>query len=137
MDILVNNSWVRPIYFSATVPRDHYLGLDEYLVSEGFNLRLMPVKTNAEEYIGEQYSVNTEALYDQILNKYVWGDWANSTYLDPESYRMISFVINYVYGAAADGLIAEGKTEKAKEVIQDALDKLPKRIYRLMDSYAY
>lgn len=137
MDILVNNNWERPIYFSATVPRDHYLGLDEYLVSEGFNLRLMPVKTNAEEYIGEQYSVNTEALYDQILNKYVWGDWANSTYLDPESYRMISFVINYVYGAAADGLIAEGKTEKAKEVIQDALDKLPKRIYRLMDSYAY
>src|SRR5690606_40385233 len=42
MDILVNNNWERPIYFATTVPSENFMGLDKYLVSEGFALRLMP-----------------------------------------------------------------------------------------------
>src|SRR5690606_26951190 len=45
MDMLVHNNWERPIYFAATVPPSQRFGLDDYLVSEGFAYRLMPIKS--------------------------------------------------------------------------------------------
>src|SRR3546814_10253228 len=43
MALLVNNNWERPVYFASTVPSENFMGLDNYLVSEGFALRLMPI----------------------------------------------------------------------------------------------
>src|SRR5690606_35381428 len=77
------------------------------------------------------------ALLEQIKNKYTWGNMAQSPYLDPESYRMVSMVLNNVYSAAATALIEEGRTEDAKLVLNDALTQMPKRIFRIMDSFAY
>lgn len=133
LDILANNNWERPIYFATTVPAEHYMGLDNYLVSEGFTLRLMPIEAAAEQ----GNPVNTDALYDQIKNKYVWGNMNEAPYLDPETYRMISLVLNNVYSAAAEGLLAEGRIEEAREVLADGLANMPDRIFRIMDSYAY
>src|SRR5690606_40344025 len=51
LDILVHNNWERPIYFARTVPSDNYIGLDNYLVSEGFTYRLVPIQAATEENI--------------------------------------------------------------------------------------
>src|SRR5690606_25280830 len=98
-----------------------------------FTLRLMPIEAAAEQ----GNPVNTDALYDQIKNKYVWGNMNEAPYLDPETYRMISLVLNNVYSAAAEGLLAEGRIEEAREVLADGLANMPDRIFRIMDSYAY
>lgn len=134
MDILSNNNWERPVYFATTVPADNYMGLDRYLVSEGFALRLMPV--NVEENT-PQGLVNAPVLYDHVMNKYTWGNIRNSPYLDPESYRMISLILNNIYAAPAEVLIAEGKTDEARNLLNNALEFMPERIFRVMDSYAY
>ena len=134
MDILVNNNWERPIYFATTVPSDNYMGLDKYLVSEGFALRLMPV--NVEDNTS-QGLVNTDALYDQAMNKYVWGNIRDARYIDPESYRMISLILNNIYSAPAEALIAEGSVEEARNLLNKALASMPERIYRIMDAYSY
>src|SRR5690606_29472061 len=134
MDILSNNNWERPVYFATTVPADNYMGLDQYLVSEGFALRLMPI--NVEENT-PQGLVNADALYDHVMNKYTWGNIKNSPYLDPESYRMISLILNNIYAAPAEVLIAEGKTDEARNLLNNALESMPERIFRVMDSYAY
>jgi hypothetical protein len=44
-DIVKTNNWQRPIYFSATVGGDNYIGLDEYLVNEGMGKRVVPYKS--------------------------------------------------------------------------------------------
>ncbi len=134
MDILVNNNWERPIYFATTVPSENYMGLDKYLVSEGFALRLMPINKEANT---PQGLVNAEALYDHAMNTYVWGNIENTRYLDPESYRMISLILNNVYSAPAEVLIAEGKVDQAKDLLNKALESMPERIYRIMDAYSY
>jgi Permeases of the drug/metabolite transporter (DMT) superfamily len=134
MDILVNNNWERPIYFATTVPSDNFMGLDKYLVSEGFALRLMPINVKQNT---SQGLVNADAIYDHALNKYVWGNIRNSPYLDPESYRMVSLILNNVYSAPAEALIAEGKKEEAKKLLNNALEYMPERIYRIMDAYGY
>ncbi len=134
MDILVNNNWERPIYFATTVPSDNYLGLDKYLVSEGFALRLMPISVADNT---SQGLVNADALYDHVMNKYVWGNIKDASYIDPESYRMISLILNNIYSAPAEALIAEGRTEEAKSLLNNALESVPERIYRIMDAYSY
>lgn len=134
MDILVNNNWERPIYFATTVPSENYLGLDKYLVSEGFALRLMPISKAPNT---SQGLINAEAIYDHVMNKYEWGNIHNSPYVDPESYRMISLILNNIYAAPAEVLINEGRTEEAKKLLLNGLENMPERIYRIMDAYGY
>ncbi len=134
MALLVNNNWERPVYFASTVPSDNFMGLDDYLVSEGFALRLMPINMQPNT---SQGLVNADAVYDHVMNKYEWGNIKDASYIDPESYRMISLILNNIYAAPAEALIASGETDRAKALLNDALDRMPERIYRIMDAYGY
>lgn len=133
-DILVHNNWKRPIYFATTVPNSNYLGLDNYLINEGFALRLMPVKFNkTEEQMRMGETVNVDALYDNTMNKFVWGNMAKAHYLDHESYGMLSLIINN-FSTLSQTLYEEGRTEEAKKVLERCLTVVPKRIYSLGQS---
>lgn len=136
MDILANNNWKRPIYFATTVPEDNYMGLDKYLVSEGFALRLMPLATAADA-ADKRVLVNSEALYNNITKKYTWGNMANSKFLDPESYRMIGLISGTIYGTSVRSLFAEGKNKEAQEVLNSLYNNMPKKVYRMADVYSY
>ena len=134
MALLVNNNWERPVYFASTVPSENFMGLDNYLVSEGLALRLMPINMQPNT---SQGVVNADVIYDHVMNDYTWGNIRDASYIDPESYRMISLILNNIYAAPAEALIAAGKTEQAKELLNDALENMPERIYRIMDTYSY
>jgi len=137
MDVLSNNNWERPIYFATTVPSTHYMGLDNYLVSEGFALRVMPVALPDSLKVMQRDMVNGDNVYKQVLNKYQWGNIKNSRYVDPESYRMISLILNNIYASPAEQLIAEGKTEEARALLLDLFEHMPDRLFRALDSYGY
>src|SRR5690606_7973008 len=133
-DILVHNNWKRPIYFATTVPNSNYLGLDNYLINEGFALRLMPVKFNkTEEQMRMGETVNVDALYDNTMNKFVWGNMAKARYLDHESYGMLSLIINN-FSTLSQTLYEDGRKEEAKKVLERCLAVVPKRIYSLGQS---
>jgi tetratricopeptide (TPR) repeat protein len=132
--VLSNNNWERPIYFTATVPSEFYMGLDKYMVSEGWTLRLMPIEAGNQQ-AGEL--VHADAVYDHIKNKYKWGNMNKSPYLDPETYRMLSLILNTVYSKPASVYIEEGNIERAKEILYDALENMPPRLFRSLDSYGY
>lgn len=61
-EIVKSNNWQRPVYFSATVTDDNFIGLDEYLVTEGMARRLVPFK---EE--GRQFRVNEDLTYKNMM----------------------------------------------------------------------
>ncbi|SEM14163.1 Protein of unknown function [bacterium A37T11] len=128
IDVLVHNHWKRPIYFATTVPSSNYMGLDKYLVSEGFAYRLMPIMKDsiADDPDGEK--INTDALYNNVMHKFVWGNMHNAKYLDPESYGLIGLVINN-FTSLSDALLAEGKTDSARKVLDKSLSAIPERIY--------
>ncbi len=126
MDILVHNDWERPIYFTATMPASQLLGLDDYLVSEGFALRLMPVHNNIDEADGQPL-VNTEVSYDHIMNRFAWGNMNGSNYLDPMSLMMVGQSLK-LFSDTAGMLIIEDKKEEARNMLNRALDVMPERI---------
>src|SRR5690554_3987663 len=128
-DILVHNNWERPVYFAVTVPTENYIGLDNYLYTEGFAYRLMPIKqenTGNPEIMVDK--VNPYAMYTNTLDKFVWGNIKDAKYLDHESYGMINVIINN-FTTLANSLLAQGKTEEARAVMNRANDVIPERIY--------
>ncbi|WP_442795713.1 protein O-mannosyl-transferase family [Pelobium manganitolerans] len=127
LDILVHNKWERPIYFAFTVPNSNFLGLDNYLFSEGFALRLQP-KTKAtipsESPLGPTETVNTKEMYTNMMTKFDWGSIKTSPYLDPESEKMVFLSVNK-FNELAKNLIFEGKTDSARNVIKECLKVMP------------
>lgn len=137
LSILANNNWKRPIYFTTTTPSQYYLGLDKYLISEGFALRLIPVDTkiaNAEEEGSVQ---DTDSVYDKIMNKYKYGNMGNAKYLDPDSYRYITYYLSSIFGETAQNLLLAGKKKEAHDVVLKAYENLPKKVYQMGEAMSY
>ena len=123
LDIIANNNWKRPIYFAITVGRDKYLNLQDYFQTEGFAYRLVPIKTPSEN--GQVGSVRTDVMYDNIINKFRWGNMNDSrVYLDENNIRM-SMNVRNSFVRLADGLIAEGKRDSAIAVLDRCNELVP------------
>ena len=127
-DILVHNNWERPIYFTVTAPSDNYIGLDNYLYTEGFAYRLMPIKHDTSEPESAIDKANPYAMYGNVMDKFVWGNIHDAKYLDHESYGMINVIINN-FTTLANSLLANGKTDEARKVMNRAYEVVPQRIY--------
>ena len=126
LDILANNDWERPIYFTGGSYADsEYMWMKEYLQLEGLVYKLVPIKTplnSNNPYIMGR--LDSDLMYD-IVMKWSWGNSESSTiYHDPETRKnSISFRSNMA--RLAEKLIDEGKNKKAKEVLDLAIHKMP------------
>jgi hypothetical protein len=123
LDIIANNNWKRPIYFAITVGRDKYLNLQDYFQAEGFAYRLVPIKTTAAS--GQIGSVRTDVMYDNILNKFKWGNMNDpKVYLDENNIRM-SMNVRNSFVRLADGLLEQGKRDSAIAVLDRCNELVP------------
>lgn len=136
LSILANNNWKRPIYFTTTTPEENYMGLDRYLVSEGFALRLMPINVGLADGDASALS-NVDQTYDNIVNKYKWGNIGHAKYIDPDSYRYISMYVGNIFGETAQILLAQNKKEEAHKVVNSAYENMPKRAYLMSEVMSY
>ncbi|HCU44114.1 glycosyltransferase family 117 protein [Sphingobacterium faecium] len=134
MSVLANNNWQRPIYFSSMVPSENLMGLDKYMVDEGFAKRLMPIDAKLSE--GESL-INIDKLYKNIVEKYAWGNIHQATYIDTDSFRFAGMYAEEIFGKAARTLFAQGKTEQARQVAVKAFNELPQRLYSMADVTSY
>ncbi len=134
--ILANNNWERPIYYTITTPESNYMGLDRYLVNEGFAYRLMPVDFGLQE--GDPSTIeNIDQIYDNVMNKFSWGNIGNASYIDPDSYRYISMYVGSIYGQSAQQLLSAEEKDKAKNLVLNAYENMPKRAYLMSEVMGY
>jgi hypothetical protein len=115
MDILAHNNWKRPVYFTVTVPNQNMLGLDKYLYNEGFTYHLLPLQPDTT--VRPLEASNTMVMYNNMMNKYKWGNMKNARYLDHESLTMFYPLISRLYLNLADNLIKEGHADLAKNTL--------------------
>lgn len=123
LDLIANTNWERPIYFAVTVGSDNYLGLEDYFQIEGLAYRLVPIKHKSKD--GQTGEVNTVAMYENMVNKFQWGNMhLPEVYHGTETERMS---LNYrsMYARLANALIAEGKTEEAKKTLDRCMEAIP------------
>lgn len=124
LDLIAHNDWKRPIYFAVTTGDEAYVGLKKYFQLEGLAYRYVPIKqTEMEEAQGGR--VNTEVMYDNIMNKFLWGGMdKKGVNLDENCVRMVGN-LRMQMGVLAGALINDGKNQKAKAVLDKCLKVMP------------
>jgi len=135
LDVLANTNWERPIYFTGGAnAEEEYIWLKDYLQLDGLAYKFVPIKTSSKTENGRSRSVldlgriDTEIMYNNVKK---W-DWKNSNsdaiYVDVETRKNgISFRNNLV--RLAEEFIKEGNNEKAEEMLDLSLDKMPVKRY--------
>ncbi len=126
LDILHNNDWERPIYFTGGSYDDsEYFWMKDYLQLDGLVYKLVPIKTPIDPNNPYQMCrIDANQMYDIVMK---W-DWGNSDspdiYHDPETRKnSISFRSNIT--RLANALIEDKQVEKAITVLDLAMDKMP------------
>jgi hypothetical protein len=125
LDIIAHNDWERPIYY-VTGYQDDALGLEEYLQLEGLAYRLVPVKSANKGWL-DYGRIDTDILYENMMKKFVWGGASEKNVnLDYNHIRTIMVVkARLNYARLAKALAAEGKNEKATEVLDYCMKTFP------------
>jgi hypothetical protein len=124
MDLISTNKWIRPVYFSTTVPSTQYKGLEKYFIQEGLAYRLAPVKTDKPEQ-GEFGMIDPLVMYDNMMNNFKWGNAADpKVYLDENNKRMFSN-FRRIFGTLGKELLIRGDTAKAVEAAHRGLEIVP------------
>jgi len=121
LDMLQTNNWERPMYYAITVSPDQFVNLKPYFQQTGMSYQIVPM--NTQDNI---LSINTEKMYDNVMNKFQWGGIDKpGTYVDETIMRMCKSYRMYLFGALASALIHEGDKERAKAVLDKAMEVLP------------
>jgi hypothetical protein len=130
-DIINNNNWERPICFTGgSFSDEDYLWMKDFLQLQGLVYKLVPVKTPIDEENApmDMGMIDSDAMYD-IVMKWDWGNGDSKTiYHDPETRKnSISYRTNMA--RLMEQLINEGKLDKAKKIIDLAMNKMPMEYY--------
>jgi hypothetical protein len=125
LDLIAHNNWERPVYIVSTTGRETYLGMDDYLRLEGFAYRLVPLKQpSGQNRIG---GVNTDAMYDNLMNRFVF-DIKKPGFLISDDVLRMTITMRNSYSMLAEALVAENKMDQAVEVCDRIQDMIPDRI---------
>jgi hypothetical protein len=125
LDLLATNNWKRPVYFAITTGGDSYIGLENYFQLQGLAYRLVPVKTKSID--GQTGSINTKVMYDNLMNKFKWGNIQNPhIYLNQDNMRMIMNFRNN-FARLANNLIIQGKKDSAIAVCDRCIKVMPEK----------
>jgi hypothetical protein len=125
LDLVAHFNWDRPVYFASSVGDDNYMGMQNYFQLEGFAYRLVPFRTiNDGGSIGY---IDTDILYDNLMNKFTWGRMNEPDVLiENYNIRVLSIMkIRDVFYRLADALIKEGKKDKAEKVLDKIVELTP------------
>jgi hypothetical protein len=124
MDLLSTNRWGRPVYISTTVPSEQYKGLEKYFVQEGLAYRIVPIRVDEPDQ-GEFGIIDPYVMYDNMMNKFKWGNATDpSVYLDENNRRMFSN-FRRIFGNLGRALLNNGDSARALEAAYTALEIVP------------
>ncbi len=120
LDILANNDWERPLYFSGgSFDSAEYLWMKEYLQLDGMAYKLVPIRTQNRSPF-EMGRIDSDLMYD-IVMKWEWGNSGSpDIYHDPQT-RSQGLSLRSNMARLVETLIEENKIEKAREVIDLAM----------------
>ncbi len=128
LDIIANNDWKRPIYFSGGSFDDaEYIWMKDYLQLDGLAYKLVPIKTERPNSF-EMGRIDTDLMYD-IVTQWDWGNAGDPNIYHDTQTRIQSVSYRGNLARLMEKLIAENKIEKAKDIIELSLTHMPVEIF--------
>jgi hypothetical protein len=130
-DMLAHNNWKRPICFTTTLGSSNMIGLQPYLYKEGFTYRLIPFEKDTANH-AQLSKTNSLVMYDNVMNKFRFGNYKTARYLDHESTNMFYPVLVTTFLDLARGLEQDGHADLALKALHKYDAVLPD-IYPYID----
>jgi len=126
LDLLATNNWERPLYYAITVSEDNYLSLDNFFQMEGLAYRIVPFASQGDMF--GRGGINTDAMYENMVNKFRWGGVENpDLYLDENVLRMLGN-FRSSFARLALQLIGENKPDSARRALDKCLEVIPDKV---------
>ncbi|MDU1889800.1 MAG: DUF2723 domain-containing protein [Dysgonomonas sp.] len=120
LDMMYNinkDDWKRPIYYAVTIGNEVPLKLDNHSALEGITYRILPGTPDST-------GVNTDVMFDNLVNKYKWGGIENpKVYLDENNLRMCR-TFRIMFSQLITALLEQGKTDKALQALDRCIEAI-------------
>ncbi|MCK9499342.1 MAG: hypothetical protein M0Q45_07540, partial [Bacteroidales bacterium] len=139
LEFIRSNDWERPIYFTS-IGGPNVVGFENYFQNEGFSYRMVPIETTNSR--GSR--IDKEIMYDNIMNKYRWGNMNDpNIYIDHTINRTTKVVrirdnfkdLILEFAKAGDTVKAKSLIAKSEELMP--LSIFPPSLYDIDFAYAY
>ncbi len=127
IDLIASNINDRAIYFAVTCKNEKLLNLNDYMQMEGLALRLIPEKNKSIRGLSIYGSgkVDTDKAYDNIMNKWAWGNFDKvETFID-ESYAAELQAMRIVMMRTSQDLLLAGDKKRAADVAKKFFEGFP------------
>ena len=124
---LNKEGWKRPIYFAPTVGAEMYMSLNRYFRLVGLAYQIVPLSG------GGTQACDVDKLYDNMMNKFVWGNIDDpNVYLD-ENNRRMSLTQRRMFQTLIEQLLNIGDKERALKAAEFCVKQIP--AYNIPDDY--
>ncbi len=125
LNMIAANDWERPIYIDHSLLYTNNIFFTDWLQFEGLAYRFVPVKTESRAM--NMGHINTSILYENVMNKFVWGNVNHpDVFLDDYNKKAIRIIqARYMFARLAEALVNEGQNKKAEEVIDKMFELFP------------
>ncbi len=125
LNMIAANNWERPIYIDHSLLYTDNIHFLDWLQFEGLAYRFVPIKSQRQGIMNGH--IDTDILYDNVMNKFVWGNVNDpDVFLDEYNKKQINIMQSrYMFARLADALNSEGKKEKAIEVVDRMFEIFP------------
>ncbi|MRI02516.1 DUF2723 domain-containing protein [Kriegella sp. EG-1] len=124
LDIVANNDWKRPLYFSGGSFDDaEYIWMKDYLQLDGLTYKLVPIKTERKNAF-DMGRIDTDLMYD-IVKKWDWGNSGSDEIYHDTQTRIQGISYRSNLARLTEALIKEEKIDKAKEIIDMSITNMP------------
>jgi hypothetical protein len=138
LDIIANNDWKRPIYFTGgAFGDDDYIWMKDYLQLDGLCYKLVPIKTPVDRANPfDMGRVDPEKMYS-LVSKWDWGNSGTNIYHDVET-RKNGITYRGNLARLIEALINNNEPKKAEEIADLAMEKMPVDVfgyYTLLEPY--
>ncbi len=128
LDIIASNMWERPIYFAVTTRLEKMFGIQDYMQLEGLALRLVPIRGSSDlrsyGVVGSG-SVNAEAVYENVMNKFRWGNFDKYDLFVNNSYAPSVQSHQLMFRRTALSLLEKGKNNEAIALMDKYFEAFP------------
>ena len=126
LDIIANNNWERPIYFTGGAFGDEdYLWMKDFLQLDGMCYKLVPIKTLVDRSNPYEMGMIDSGKMLSIVDKWNWNiENEKNIYFDVES-RKNSITYRSNISRLTNQLIFENKPIEAEKIIDNCMKKFP------------